>query len=781
MRNRFFVVAACFVAITPLLVLGGAKSPSEREIKHKQGELRSKHSDAEKVYAKLAPKPAATPEYWSKREKELQTLLSRMGLPSIPKYATQAGPSLMWRQRVRVAPLPAVSARDYSVGPNGAVVPFSGEFTDNASEISGISRGGVGFSLERRYASFSKYDCGFGVGWNFNYNAGIIVAGENLDSAQALTFFVGSRDIRFKKRDGRWMPEPGMFLRFEYDGKRIMVYAPDLLRYEFEPATEQVSGVQRWRLAAMASRHDQYRANRLEITYLSKCDRIAYITDPSGQKFSFAYDAAGHIVQVANDREFVNFDYDASGKLLVRVRYMPSKLSLTEEFAPEISYQYTAGDEPLLKQKSSSALKYAVEVLYDANRRVQKAGFVAKDQQQMWAFEYLPNKVTLVKSPQPTPDSRYSFAGAPHPSLPSSIEIPAQQATWQYKFNDDLMLASITEPLGNRKERTYDSGNADVLMHGNLLEEKQFPATGCPADLKSFGHRTKYHKQIALPVEIDYYQVGNDGKETVLKREHFEYSEGELLLTCHDDGGIKQYTAYNRFGLPVLEWDANKNVTLSYYAESLPNRYCFDFVDGDVKNGGPLVRTIQDADDAEIEAACKAVGCKEISRGKFNRVPPRALETRTAHDPYGNKIHTKSGFDESFSIFTTNGKLLVSCDAEAGLTEYQYYKSGRTDRIYHEFCPGKNQSYQGGLFLNFADSRYYAETFKYDSLDMLAEHQLTDERFDGNAPVYRYVRHPNGKVKKITNPMGVSRIDEYDPQTGRLQKQLLTGGELSLF
>ena len=174
------------------------------------------------------------------------------------------------------------------------------------------------------------------------------------------------------------------------------------------------------------------------------------------------------------------------------------------------------------------------------------------------------------------------------------------------------------------------------------------------------------------------------------------------------------------------------------------------------------------------------MGCKEISRGKFNRVPPRALETRTAYDPYGNKIHTKSGFDESFSIFTTNGKLLVSCDAEAGLTEYQYYKSGRTDRIYHEFCPGKNQSYQGGLFLNFADSRYYAETFKYDSLDMLAEHQLTDERFDGNAPVYRYVRHPNGKVKKITNPMGVSRIDEYDPQTGRLQKQLLTGGEQSI-
>ena len=674
----------------------------------------------------------------------------------------------------------AVSARDYMVGPNGAVVPFSGEFTDGASEISGIGRGGVAFSLERRYSSFSNYDCGFGVGWNFNYNAGIIVEGKDFDSAQQLTLFIGSRDIRFEKRDSCWQPEPGMFLRLVREGERIMLYTPDLLRYEFEPAAEQVSGIQRWRIAAVASRHGKYRANRLEVAYLLECDRIAHITDPLGQKFFFAYDAAGHIVQVANDREFINFDYDDTGKLLVRVRYMPLKLSLTKDFTPEISYQYTVGNGPLLRQKSSNALKYVTVVEYDVKRRVQKTGFVAKDQQQMWEFEYLPNNVTIVKSPQPTPDSRYSFAGAPHPSLPVSIEIPAQQAKWQYDFNADFMLTSITDPLGKRTVRTYDSSNINVLMHGNMLEEKQLPAPGLPADLKCYGHRIGYHKQIALPVGVDYYQVGNDGKETTLKRERFEYSDGEFLLTCHNDGGIKQYTAYNRFGLPVLEWDANQNVTISYYAEKLPRRYSFNFVDGDVKNGGPLVRTVQDADDAEIEVACKAIGHKKISRNKRNRIPSRALESRVAYDPYGNKTHIKSGFEESFSIFATNGKILVSCAAGTGLAEYQYFPSGRTDRIYHEFCPAEKQQYRGNIWSHFSNSRYYAEKFKYDSLDMLVEHQLTDEPFDKDAPIFRYARYPNGKVKMITNPTGVSRVDEYDPKTGRLRKQLLLGGDQSI-
>lgn len=119
---------------------------------------------------------------------------------------------------------------------------------------------------------------------------------------------------------------------------------------------------------------------------------------------------------------------------------------------------------------------------------------------------------------------------------------------------------------------------------------------------------------------------------------------------------------------------------------------------------------------------------------------------------------------------------MVSCDASSGITEYQYCKSGRTDRIYHEFCPGENASYQGNLSLHFSGSYYYAELFQYDSLDMLKKHQLTDECFRNVAPVFRYERYPNGKVKRIVNPMGIARVDEYDLKTGYLQKQTLVGG-----
>ena len=776
MKNRLLwrVLSMLLVAISVV----NAAEPPQLTQNRKFGELRKAYRDAKTAYGNFAIQPQKAPENWEQRQKEMTRLLNQNSLPEFALIETVAGPSRMWEQRNRAVPSPVIAAHDYSAGPNGSVVPFSGELTDSATDISGISRVGVGFSLERRYASFSHYDSGLGIGWNFNYNAGIIVDGKSLDEAQSLIFFIGGRDIRFEKRDGNWSPEPGMFLRLEYNGetKRVIVTMPDLSRYELELAAEQVADSLRWRLSAFASRHDQYRANRLEITYLPQCDRIAYITDPQGQKFSFAYDASGHIVQVASDRDFVNFKYDESGKLLVKAQYLPTKLSLAgTKFAPEINYNYTVDNCPILCEKSSAALKYKLEAKYDSQQRVVSAGFVADDKQQMWEFAYPQNQITIVKSPAPIPETHYSFAGTPHPSLPGSIEIPAQQAKWQYEFNADFLLASITEPLGNRKERTYDSDNVDVLMRGNTLEEKQLPAPGIIADLKCYGNRAKYHDRIALPVAIEYYQIDNDGKETILKKETFEYSDNDLMLVCHNDGGIKQYAAYNRFGLPVLEWDANKNMTISYYAKDLPNRYSFDFIAGDVNNGGPLVRTIQDAKNAEIIAVYQAIGQKEFVRNEFSRVEPQSLETRIAYDPYGNKVHAQCGFDESFGIFASDGKLLVSCDAATGITEYQYYKSGRTDRIYHEFCPNQNQSYKGNLFTHFTNSWYYAELFKYDSLDMLAEHQLTDERFKGIVPIYKYDRYPSGRVKMIVDPMGVSRVDEYDPKTGYLQKQMLVG------
>lgn len=774
MKRTFFSTFVFFFVMLSLLA-AGTGIPSNMTVNRKQGELRAALRKAEKNYSKFPSSASIVPDTWLKRQEEMARLLSWMSFPAIPKQATQSGASLMWKQRERTACMPAVTAKDYFVGPNGSVIPFSGEFTDSADDLVGLERGGIGFRLQRRYLSFSKYDCGFGRGWNFNYNAGIVIEGEDCRKASQLTMFIGAREIRFTRNAQVWKPEPGMFFRLEFVKDRIFAYTPDLRRYEFELAKEQIPGVQRWRLAKIAARHNQYRANYLTISYLPNCDRIQELVDPFGEKFHFIYDGAGHIRQIASQKQYAEYDYDAAGNL-VKVRYAPIKLSLAgSDFQPEIEYHYSNEKAPLLVGKRSTSQKFRLLVDYDQQARVRRAGFVADDQKQMWSFEYCPQNVTVVQASQPSPEVRYTFIGTSHPSLPGTFEIPAQQAKWHYTFNEDFLLTSVTGPLGIRKTRSYDSGNPNVLAHCNIVKVEQFPApTGEDCGLKSRGTRTKYHEKIALPTEIEYFQVGRDNKERVLKKESFTYSD-DLQLICHDDGGIKQYKAHNRFGLPVLEWDANKNVTIFYYGENFSKNYSFDFDNGNVKNGGPLVRIVRDAESQEIKAACKAIGYKEFFRNEIKRVAPCAQETRYAYDPYGNRIRTKSGYNETLSVFSSSGKVLVSCDAANGITEYEYCKSGRMNRIYHEFCPGENASYQGNPFRHFPGSYCYAEQFKYDSLGMLKEHQLTDERFQNVVPVFHYERYPNGKVKRIVNPMGIARVDEYDLKTGYLQKQTLVG------
>lgn len=778
MMRTFFSTFIFFFTMLSLLA-AGTGIPSDMTVNRKQGELRAALRNAEKNYSKFPSSASIVPEVWLKRQEEMARLLSRMSFPAVTEQATQSGASRMWEQRKRTACMPAVTAKDYFVGPNGSVIPFSGEFTDSADDLAGLERGGIGFKLQRRYLSFSKYDCGFGTGWNFNYNAGIVIDGEDCRKASRLTMFIGAREIRFTRNAQGWKPERGMFFRLEFNKDRIFAYTPDLRRYEFELAKEQILGAQRWRLAKIAARHNQYRANYLTISYLPNCDRIQELVDPFGEKFHFIYDRAGHISRIASQKQYAEYDYDAAGNL-VKVRYAPIKLSLDSDFQPGIEYLYNNEKVPLLVGKKSTSQKFKLFVDYDPQTsRALRAGFAADNQKQIWFFKYCPQNVTVVQAPQPSPEVRYSFIGTSHPSLPGTFEIPAQQAKWHYTFNQDFLLTSVTGPLGIRKTRSYDSNNPNVLAHCNIVKVEQFPApAGKDCGLKSRGTRTKYHEKIALPTEIVYFQVDKDNKERVLKKESFTYSDDDFLLICHDDGGIKQYKAYNHFGLPALEWDANKNVTIFYYGENFPKNYSFDFNNGDVKNGGPLVRIVQDAKTQDIKAACKAIGHKEISRNEIKRitVAPRALEALYAYDPYGNRIRSKSGYNETFSVFSSNGKVLVSCDASSGITEYQYCKSGRTDRIYHEFCPGENASYQGNLSLHFSGSYYYAELFQYDSLDMLKKHQLTDECFRNVAPVFRYERYPNGKVKRIVNPMGIARVDEYDLKTGYLQKQTLVGG-----
>lgn len=771
-----------FWAFIFLLCINLNASHSMKTINKKQKVLLEFYQKTLTEFNKIRTTLLPAPVQWERRKKEVAELLDKMSVPQFVPAKTNAGPALIWQKRMRkeTFPLQAISAQTYMSGPNNAVVPSTGEFTDRAIDLAGFARQNIGIELERFYSSAAQYDCGFGWGWDFCYNVGVVSDGEDLDKLKHLTVFVGNRNIVFTYDGQKWVPESGIFLRIQFVGNQLYIYTSDLQRYEFELAKEQNEENLRWRLTAIASRHDQFRANRMTFSYLPDCDRLASITGPLEDKVFFVYDKTGHIVQVYNNRAYVNYAYEKrNGKyFLSNVEYSPDQHALIGNgISPKISYQYALLPGAPLIEKSSSELKYVVAVKYDIDGRVIEAGFSAADKKQMWSFKYPNKKQTVVYSPEPTPETHYIFDGTPHFSLPSSISIPAQNAKWQYKFNDDYLLSEITYPLGNKEFREYDSLNKNILAHGNLLLKKSIPAKNLPSELGCIGQRYAYHEKISLPTKIEYYQVDKQRKETVLKTEIFEYSADDFMMTCHDDGGIKTYNAYNRFGLPVLEWDANKNVTISYYAKKFPARYSFEFENGDITNGGPLVCTVRDAAIAEIKTAVQAIGHNPIVRDEVLRINPCALRIRTAYDPYGNVIHTRGGDDETFYIYSNRGKLLLSCDAAFGIKEYKYFTSGKTNRIYHEFCPTEKNKFRGYPFLFFANSRYYVESFQYDSLDMLTAHYLTDEKFEGKKPVFRYHRYPNGKVKQFTNPVDVSRFDQYDLQTGFLQKQVLKGGK----
>ena len=271
------------------------------------GELRAHHRVGEDAYLKHkeelrnngGKKDESVEQRVRQRIEEFKKSTERIChnvLPSLPETVT--GTSMMWKSRARGAPPAVDSAAQFNCGPGKCITPFNGEFGEANADFSFSERGGLSFAFIRRYASYSEYDCGFGKGWYHDFNAGIVFDAEDILNAQSCVVFWQGKDIRFEKKSQAWVPEHGYFFLMEIVEDKVFLFTPLLTRIEFEPAAEKQKGISRWRLSGIASRHDKWKANRIELAYLNDCDRLQSITGVRGERIDFAYDAVGHVVGI---------------------------------------------------------------------------------------------------------------------------------------------------------------------------------------------------------------------------------------------------------------------------------------------------------------------------------------------------------------------------------------------------------------------------------------------------------------------------------------------------
>jgi RHS repeat-associated protein len=708
---------------------------------------------------------------WSRRsveflEAQVNVVRLESGFATLP---SEPGESRIWAPDERNAPEIAESAKEFLEGPDGSISPSNGELLLSFADFELPTRAGLGFAFRRTYSSFDRTDRGLGPGWECNWTPRLVFASGSDGMASRCDVRLGGRSFSFVRNGDAWTPPIDVFLELEVGDDAVSVLSPKRVRWAFEKSAETPNG---WRLRSIATRHDKWTANRLDVSYLPDCDRIRDVTDPFGSRIRFAYDGNGRIVQIASPFSAVFYRYDDESGTLAEAETSPIAVSVgrTKTLKQTFRYEKSESGWRLCGETSSARPDVTTEFVYDDTGRVSVVSEKAGDASRAWIFDYR-DGATTVKAPVPIPDTVYHYGKAPHPSLPDVIEIPTRNAKTSYEWTESLLSSRETDPVGVSVVREYDERNANPLLRGNLVVEKTIPCPARPSDWTETGEETDYLAGTALPETVRVYQIGKDGKKTFLKTERWKYSpDGDPVF--HDDGGIVHETVYNRFGLPALEKDGNENVSVHYYGTSFPDVVDHGFQEGSPSNGGPEVRLVEDADWKTMFDAGNAIGLKRVFRANHeNRLPAAMRETRTAWSPCGGELRNKCDRTERLFVRNFQGTVLADCDVGKKLVVTECHPGGEPERSFRLFDPETGVRAFPGTEVSPFSGRFFREDFDYDPFMALSGMSQTDER-DAR---FVYERFPAGKMSAIVNPAGIRREDRYDVKTGWMTEQSIVG------
>lgn len=748
--------------------------------------------------------PAAATEVREQLRRAMKMLAALEAIPPIDtsSFAVRP-PSRIWNAsgrldaRGKASRLPPSPGLEMRTGPEATVVAHSGEFCLDEEELVLPARGGMGFSFCRYYRALSEYDGPLGYGWDHNHNIRLIADAGSITEANCLTLHTGAATVHFQRAGQNWVTQRGGFLELEVNERGIVAVTDSVRNHMlFEPAASAPKGRASWRLQRKYTRHGQDAGNQLAYRYAGGTDVLASVEDPFGRTIRFHYDSTGRLRVVLVPGSRIELTYDEHGRLSsASIPQVAS--SLKARVSSTIHYGYQEADgRHWCTSKWQHGSPSQLFIDYDLQREgqaygaVRAAGYEQRGQpveRIAWEFEWhTDGDFRAVTMTRPTPGARETFVFDAHSDMPwllTSRSIPTRNATWAFKYNADGLCIEETHPDGFVTRRLFDVNNNDARCRANCLDEAVVAAAeNVIGPLRSKGVAREFLRGTSLPLRISAYEIDATGTRSVLKDERCEYDPKTFDLIRASVGDEPSWYFWNKRGQLIGEVDGCGAVTLHSYLGGVPEQNMHTFVDGAPAGGGVLVKTIRDVPQADLVAQLSGDDHDRARRlpARTASLPPAPEISQFLYDHLGRKIGQKGPGTFALAVFNRAGQQLASWTSATGLVVTEYDNLLRRQRVLRELALPAHDDRSGrfsGSGVEPFDGKFFAESYEYDTWGHVKTFSPTDEptQEGANRPEFRYERHLSGALRRLIDPVGTSRVHEYDANTGLPSRITLEG------
>lgn len=591
----------------------------------------------------------------------------------------------------------------------------SGEFFIEEVDLR-IPGRGIDFEFRRKYESQSIYSGVIGFGWEHNYNKRLL----ELPNGDILYFDGSGRRERYRVKKSA-------------DGRVIGYESPtgyftEMVRRQdgFWTVKDSEGTVEFFDSSGRIVRIQDRNQNRIEL-YYDLSGRLSAIMDTMGRIITFDYypyqkgDAKSGRLKELRDfaGRVVSYEYDENGRLIEANfegrsrRYFYSESSITNL---KLSTNISSITDP-------NGKKY-LELSYDSEDKLtsQKLGGI-------------PITINAGQTATTT-DGNGNSRTYTHNESGNPVSITEGGFTTTYTYNTDGLITSITYPLGNKVEFSYDSSNPQRRSQSNLLSIKRIPDSRGGETLQTSFTYEPFTNQI---VSIAYPK-GNNVEFNLDER-------GNVVLARYPEGINYQYQ-YNKFGQLIKEIEPNGSVTeYEYYPESSPsgsqassggraldpeiggylrsveqNSYTYDI------RGNLLSVEREDGIKVSYEVGRRNEVLKELSGG---------IERVYSYDGNGNitqiqelRPEAEKTINLSYNLFNN----LVSIEESSGTLSRQIFLT-----------------YDGNQNIVKIETPTRSLSFKYDSRNLKTE-EIRGKGGEVSRRVFEY--DSNGNLTKLIDPRG---------------------------
>jgi YD repeat-containing protein len=579
----------------------------------------------------------------------------------------------------------------------------------------GVAAAGIGFSLDRVYSSGDERQGSLGTGWRLPWETSL----EVLDGGEVILHQEAGGQLRYSPgHNGAFTAPTGARseLRETASGYELTTPERRVLRYD-----------EHGRVTFVGDRGGR----GLSIAYQG--DRPAVITDATGREHRLTHDGDRLVTVTLADGRTVDYAY-ASGLLT----------EVTGLDGARTAYSYN--DDGRLASITGPDGHTRMELTYDSTGRVSSqrdaAGAVTT-----FAYEH---------------DAGLDYAHATSPS----------GGIWTDVYGGNVLLAEI-DPFGNITNHTYDAERNRTATEDALGNRTTYlyDSRGRLTSESSGSTRTTWRYSAAgLVSEI----IDGTYRKTFLAYTDEGWLSGitdELnattSLTYTDDGYLRTVTSPE--GRTVTyEYDASGNRTATVLAGGAREERTYD-------SSGRLL-TVTDP------------------RGTGSDQPEQYTTSFTYDAADRVTSHTLPEGGTEHYTHDVNGQLVSFTDAEGSITEYAYDTAGRLVEITEPGGRVTSHAYDASGNLRQMTAPDGAKTtYTYDKADRPVSETRPRGNADGAEPgaftwTFGYdeagrpvtVTDPSGgttervfdndgRVTKVTNPLGRTRLAFYDssglPQT----------------